>query len=185
MTQKGASKLREINKASEILKKGGIVIFPTDTVYGIGCAWNKLHAIIKIQRIKGSTQNFPVLVSNISQVHKIAKVNDAALNLAHKYWPGGLTIIMEKRGDGKKIGIRMPDSEITRGIIENLGEPIIGTSANFHGEKTPTSYGELNSGLKDLVDYVVIGECKNKIESTVVDTTKHPVKILREGAIKI
>ena len=176
---------KEIEKAVAILRKGGVVIFPTDTVYGIGCRFDNPAAIERIKSIKGSRQNFPVLISHLKQAHQLAKVNNAAIGLAQKYWPGGLTIILKKQSGSGKIGIRIPNHKIAMTLIDKLGFPIIGTSANFHGQKPPISYEELYPGIILLADFVVHGKCKEKTESTVVDATSFPFKILRKGAVKI
>lgn len=179
------SKLEDLNNAVTTLKKGGVVIFPTDTVYGIGCKWDNIVAVSRIKNIKHSTQNFPVLVSNIAQAHAIGKITPLALGLIIKYWPGGLTILVKSRKNDQKIGIRMPLSESVKYIIENLGSPILGSSANFHGQKAPTNSNDINPSLIKLVDYVVKGKCEKGIESTVIDTTVSPAKILRHGAVVI
>ncbi|MDP2632618.1 MAG: L-threonylcarbamoyladenylate synthase [Candidatus Curtissbacteria bacterium] len=190
---------------SAVFKSGGVVIFPTDTVYGIGCKFDNIEGIERIYKIKGTPkiQNFPVLVSNISQVEKIADINNVARQLMEKHWPGGLTIILPVRHDADpslslrakrsnlyskessyKIGFRMPNLASLQKIINDVG-PIIGTSANIHGKKAPTSQEELDPKLISLADYVIRGECKKGIESTVVDTTVEPPKILRQGTVKL
>lgn len=176
---------KEIEKAANILRNGGVVIFPTDTVYGIGCRFDNMAAIERIRKIKGSKQNFPVLISNLKQAHQIAKIDNIALNLAQKYWPGGLTLILRKQSGSGKIGIRIPNHKIVMLLIDKLGFPIVGTSANFHSQKPPTSYEELDPKIISLADFVVNEKCKEKTESTVVDATLDPVKILRKGAVKI
>ena len=167
-------------------KKGGVVIFPTDTVYGIGCRYDSQKAIDKIHRIKGTpkTQHFPILVGNSMQVEKIAQINESAKNLMKKHWPGGLTIILRSKNGKEKIAFRMPDLDSLRNIIEEVG-PIIGTSANFHTQPAPRSDEELDPKLVSLADYVIKGECIGGRESTVVDTTVYPPKILRQGAIQL
>ena len=183
----------ELSSAAEVLKSGGVVIFPTDTVYGIGCRCDDEKAVSRIYKIKGrpKDQPFPHLVSNIEQVKKIADITPLAQELINRYWPGGLTIILPVRhpelvsGPSQKIGFRMPDHKETLSMIDAVGVPIVGTSANFHGEPSPKSYEELDPKLQDLVDFVVKGECKNGIESTVIDTTVDPPKIIRQGAVKI
>lgn len=182
---------RDLNKAAQILKSGGVVIFPTDTVYGIGCRADDQKAVERIHRIKGTqkSQPFPTLVSSIGQVEELAEINPQAKELMDKHWPGGLTIIMLSShpeldsGSVPKIGFRMPDSDLVRNLIEKVGYPIIGTSANFHRHPTPKSYEELDPDFIKHVDFVIKGECIGGIESTVVDTTTSPIKILRQGAI--
>lgn len=179
------SRLKELNKVVEVLKSGGVVIFPTDTVYGIGCKWDNPGAVARIGNIKSSSQNFPLLIANISQANMIGKITPQALQLINKYWPGGLTILVKSKLTGQKIGIRMPASDDVNFMIKKLGSPIIGTSANFHGQKAPTQSADLDPRLIKLVDFVVEGECKKGKESTVIDTTVSPAKILRHGAVVI
>lgn len=181
------SKLPEVEKAARIIRGGGIVVFPTDTVYGIGCRFDDPKAIERIAKIKkrSSRQQMPVLVSAVSQVEKIASVNPQAKNFIKKYWPGGLTIIMKKKKEDETIGIRMPDHQLTRKLIKLAGIPIVGTSANFHADPSVTSYRDLNQKLIKEVDFVLKGECPGEIESTVVDTTVTPYEIIRQGAISL
>ncbi|MEK7580929.1 MAG: L-threonylcarbamoyladenylate synthase [Patescibacteria group bacterium] len=184
MKKKERLKSAEINKASAILKKGGVIIFPTDTVYGIGCIFNNVKAISRIRKIKNSDQYFPILISSAKQVKKIAYINPKAASLMKKYWPGALTLILAAK-DGSKIGFRMPDSPLVLKLIEKVGCPIVGTSANFHGTKPPKEYEDLDAYSLKAVDYALKGDCLQKQESTVVDTTTGPVTVLRQGAIKL
>ena len=204
-----AEGFRDLEKAAAIINAGGVVVFPTDTVYGIGCRFDNRKALERIRRIKGTPENqqFPVLVSDVGQVKKIAKLTNPAQKLIDKYWPGALTIVLDSRhpellprhpelatgpelyrrdsGSKHKIGFRMPDSLLTRTLIEKVGAPIIGTSANFHTKRTSAGYGDLDPQFIKLADYVIPGECKLGRESTVVDATVDPPKVLREGAVSI
>ncbi len=186
MQDKTNEKLKsaELNKAVNILKKGGVIIFPTDTVFGIGCQYNNQIALKRVRKIKGSNQNFPILVASIEEAEKIVDLNEQAKVLVQKYWPGGLTLVCKTK-DGDKIGVRMPDSSRTLELIEKLGAPIIGTSANFHGDSAPKTFEDLNSILTKKVDFVLSGKCQRKKESTVIDTTVRPNIILRQGAVKL
>lgn len=192
----------EINKVAKIIKQGGVVIFPTDTVYGIGCIFDNQKAIERIHKIKGTpkSQPFPILVSSIKQVKALAAIPDIAQGLMQKYWPGGLTVILpglstysnpglkqlDKPGlDRVKIGFRLPDSDLIRSLIEKVGKPIIGTSANLHSVKASTSYAELDPVIIKLSDYVIKGKCQGGTESTVVDATGNEIRIIRQGAIKL
>lgn len=179
----------DLKKAISILKSGGVVIFPTDTVYGIGCVYNNTRAVKRIYTIKGrdKSQPFPVLVSEIGQVEKIAEISDYAKDLMKKHWPGGLTIILrvfDLAKAWKSVGFRQPDSDIVKAITKEVG-PIIGTSANFHNQPTPKSYNELDPKFTKLADFVIKGECKLGEQSTVVDATVDPPKVLRQGAVRI
>ena len=136
----------QIKEAIGILKGGGIIIFPTDTVYGICCRFDDKDAISRLYKIKKTpvTQPFPILVSDLSQVEKLAVINKTGEKLIKKFWPGALTIILRSKKGREKIGFRMPDSSLVRSLIDGVGEPVIGTSANFHGHPPPKSYEELN-----------------------------------------
>lgn len=187
MKKQEESKLLEIKKAAEILKNGGVVIFPTDTVYGIGSRFDDQVALNRIYKIKSRPggQPFPVLVSSISQVESQAVITSSARKLIGKYWPGGLTIILNSKKGNGKIGFRMPRSSLITLLIDLAGVPIIGTSANFHGQKPAASFGELDPKLIELADFIIKGKSSGGIESTVVDATFDPPKILRQGAVKI
>ncbi|MCR4324986.1 MAG: L-threonylcarbamoyladenylate synthase [Candidatus Curtissbacteria bacterium] len=176
-----------IKVAAKIINSGGILIFPTDTVYGIGAKFDDKDAVDKIHNIKGTpdTQPFPVLVESLNQAQKIAQINNTAHELIKKHWPGGLTIVTKPKDGKSKIGLRQPNHEELLAIIRQAKTPIIGTSANFHGNKTSASFQDLDSNLVALANYLYIGSCKKGIESTVVDTTVTPPKILRQGAVSL
>lgn len=178
--------MNSTSEAIKVLKGGGIVIFPTDTVYAIGAIWNNKMANERLYGIKGTpkTQPFPILVESLSQVEKIATVTPLAENLIKKYWPGALTIVLKERIGSKKIGFRMPNHDLAKELITQVGAPIIGTSANFHGIQAPESFSKIDPMLLKMVDYYLMGECVLKKESTVVDASGSQLEILREGAIK-
>ena len=177
----------QVKEAIRVLKKGGIVIFPTDTVYGIGCCFDRPKAVDRIYKIKNTPrgQPFPVLVSKADQLRQYVQVTMQAENLIKKYWPGALTIVLQSKGGKNKIGFRMPDSSLIKLLIDGVGVPIIGTSANFHGSMPPKSYEELDAGFTKFADFILKGKCKLGVESTVVDATIDHPEVLREGAIKL
>lgn len=178
---------KDLNEASEILRNGGVVIFPTDTVYGVGCRYDDKDALSRIYKIKGTPkkQNFPILVSSVDQVKKLAKIGDRAMDLINKYWPGALTIILKSKDSSQKIGFRIPDSQVIKDLISQVGVPIIGTSANFHTQRAVTNFKDLDVKFVELVGHVIEGECELGVESTVVDATINPFKILRRGAVAV
>jgi len=178
---------RDLKKAAEILKNGGVVIFPTDTVYGIGCLYDDNDALERIYKIKNRPkgQPFPYLVSKTSQVEKLAIVTPLSRKLMDQHWPGGLTIVLNSKIASERIGFRMPNSSLINLLISSVGKPIIGTSANFHTQPSVATSRQLDPKLRQLVDFVVEGKSKMGIESTVIDTTVSPPKILRQGAVKI
>lgn len=179
--------MSDIKKAAAILKNGGIVIFPTDTVYGIGCIYNNKEGLVKIYKIKNRPRNlpFPILVSSIKEAESITNMNKLANSLVQKYWPGSLTIITRSHDKKSKIGIRMPNSEIALSLIKEVGKPIIGTSANFHDQESVSDFKSLDPKLVKLADYVLKGKCEKGIESTVVDTTGGKIKTIRHGAVQL
>lgn len=188
----------EVTNAIDILKDGGIIIFPTDTAFGIGCRIDNEKAIEKLFKIRRRPEHqaVPVLVSSLEMAGEYVQEipADVEEKLLKKYWPGALTVVfnckVEKvqslvRGGGDTLGIRIPDHKTTLSIIEGIGVPILGPSANFSGEETPYEFESLNPELVKLVDYVVHGQTQTGKVSTVIDVTTNPWKILREGAIKI
>lgn len=187
-----------IDKAVSVLQKGGIIIFPTDTAFGIGCAVDNVDAVERLFHLRNRphTQATPVLIDSIQMAREYyqsvpEKVQE---ELMQKFWPGALTIVLnaqtEKipelvRGGTDTIGLRIPNHPVTLEIIKKLGKPILGPSANFHGDKTPYTFEDLNPELVKLVDLIIDGECTTKEASTVIDCTVIPWKILRQGAIDI
>lgn len=186
-----------VKKAVEILNKGGIVVFPTDTAFGVGCRVDNEKAVKWLFEIRNRPKNqaVPVLVNGVEMAERYVRgIDNDVRDLMKKYWPGGLTVVLEAqmekvpglvRGGGSTVGIRMPDHEVILDIIKKAGVPILGPSANFHGEPTPFEFEDLDKKFINLVDYVVPGSCKIKTASTVIDCTVNPWKILREGAVKI
>ena|SRR3989344_431063 len=187
-----------IKDAIKVLRDGGIVIFPTDTAFGIGCRIDDEKAIEKLFRIRQrpKDQATPVLVDSLEMAKDYLSPipKDVIDELIKPYWPGGLTIVLPcridkvpklVRGGGKTIGVRIPDNPVILEIIKGVGVPILGPSANFHGEKTPYRFEDLDKDIVKLVDYVVFGECSVKQASTVIDCSINPWKVIRKGAIKI
>lgn len=187
-----------INKVVEILNQGGIIIFPTDTAFGIGCRIDNEKAIKKLFAIRKRPgfMAMPVLVGSLEMAREyvLEIPRDVKEKLIDKFWPGALTIVLQSRiemvpelvrGHSTTIGVRMPDSKIILEIIKGVGVPILGPSANFHGCNTPYEYQNLDNKLIKLVDYVVKGECLVKKPSTVIDCSKTPWQILRQGALKV
>lgn len=187
-----------IKEAIKIAQQGGVIIFPTDTAFGIGCRMDDEPAITRLFQIRKrpETQATPVLVSNFAMAQRYLQPIPHIVKekLIDEYWPGALTIVLPAqtdkvpelvRGKGSNLGVRMPNHPIALKIVEEVGVPLLGPSANFHGGKTPYTFEELDQELVKLVDYVVPGECSVKEASTVIDCSVNPWKVLREGAIKV
>lgn len=176
-----------VDKAVQAFKKGGIVIFPTDTVFGIGSIWNNENAKKRLYKIKSRPTNlpFPLLIEDLAQLEKIAVVTPLARKLIERYWPGGLTIVLNLKGKKGTIGFRKPKNKLNLELIKKVGKPIIGTSANLHGEPSVKNSADLNPKLISQVDYVLQGECQGGVESTVIDLAGNAPKIIRQGAVKV
>ncbi len=188
---------KSLREAVTVLNAGGIVIYPTDTAFGIGCRIDKPEGVDRLFRIRQRplTQATPVLVSSMEMaLAHFDHPGDIVRRLMKIYWPGALTIVSSAktslfyspiRGGTDTVGLRMPDHVMALSLIKGAGVPILGPSANFHGHPTPFFYKDLDPELIALVDYVLPGECKTGAASTVVDVTTVPPTILRDGAVKL
>lgn len=186
-----------IDKAVEVFKNGGIVIFPTDTAFGIGCRIDEVESAKRVFDIKKRDYSKPLLalVNSIEMARKYVSIpEDVQEKLLDKYWPGGLTVFLkcnlEKvpsivRSGTDSLALRLPDHDDIRKMIKRVGVPILATSANISGEPTPYSISEVNEELIAKVDFVLTGDCTLKKQSTIIDCTVKPWKIVREGAVKI
>ncbi|GEM_PF-144025 len=190
--------MSNINKAIEILKAGGIIIFPTDTAFAIGCRIDDKKAVERLFKIRKRPQSqaVPVLCDTVKMAQNYLRPipKEVVDKLIEPYWPGALTIVFScltnkvpslVRGGGQTLGVRIPSHSVARRIIREVGVPILGPSANFHGEKTPYRLDDLSGGLIKMVDFVMPGECLACKESTVIDCSAKPWRILRQGAIRI
>jgi L-threonylcarbamoyladenylate synthase len=174
-----------IENAINTLNNGGIIGFPTDTVYGIGCDAHNLIAIEKIYKIKHRNKDKPLIlfIKDKAKLDKYAYVPEIGLNLINAFWPGALTIIFNAKSDSpvknsnNTIGIRIPASEPILSILSKYSNPLATTSANLESFTPPNSHLDLN--IK--VDFIIPGTSDN-ISSTIIDISFSPV-ILREGKI--
>ncbi len=185
----------QIRQAIEILKKGGIVAFPTDTVYGLGASALDEDAVARVYEAKGRPRHLalPLLLADISQIAAVAQpVPEIAWRLAERFLPGGLTLVLHKAlsvssvvsGGGDKIALRVPNHPVPIALIEGLGVPITGTSANLTGSPSPATAEEVHQQMGDRVNLVIDGgRCPGGMDSTVLDLTGKTPRILREGAV--
>jgi L-threonylcarbamoyladenylate synthase len=181
-------------KCASIIKDGGILVYPTDTVYGIGCDPYLDKAVEKIIEIKGrsGTKPFPVLASNIKYVERIALLGKIGKHLATMFWPGALTIIsplvdpkISKYVTGGKstIGVRVPNNKCTAALLKQC-KYLVGTSANESGKIPSTSVSDvIVSSLRGFDAILDGGKIKKSVESTILDLTGSVPKLIREGAI--
>jgi L-threonylcarbamoyladenylate synthase len=191
------TKVLSPDKAVKVLINGGIIIFPTDTAFGIGCVVDNEVSVERLFRIRQRPRNkpVPVLFSSIEMVEKYVEIPDRVWKeLLEKYWPGALTVVLKVkkdkvpslvRGATDTLGVRIPNNEVALKIISNINKPILGPSANFHSRPTPYTFESVDKNLITLTDGIVKGVCAIKRESTVVDCTSDNWQIIRQGAVKL
>ena len=186
-----------IKQAIKVIQSGGIVVFPTDTAFGVGCRIDTSDGINRLFQIRNRPMNqaLPVLVSSIDQaLSYFIRPSDIVRHLMETHWPGALTIVdfckkdrvlSPIRGGGNTVGLRWPNHTVPQQIIEAVGVPIVGPSANIHGNPTPFVFEDLDPEFTKLVDFVVPGVCSGHTASTVVDCTTDPYTIIRQGAVTL
>lgn len=178
-----------IDQAVKILKRGGLVILPTDTSYGLAADATNPEAIKKVFQIKGRDFNKPVsvIVSDLKMAQKYALVTPLAKKLFKAFLPGPLTLVLKQKVSSTTIGIRVPNLKLNLEIAKKLGRPYTATSANQSGQPDCYSVSEIKKQLGSkikLVDLIIDKGTLPKIPpSTILDCTLVPPKILREGPI--
>jgi len=172
--------------AAEAIRAGGLVIIPTDTVYGIAADGSNKKALEKLIAVKGRPGNkpFSLLVADKEAVAEYARdVPVAAYKLVDKFWPGPLTIVFNAIAGGT-VGIRMPDDWTARKVIGLALSGVVCPSANLSGRPAPVTFAEAIKDLRDSVDIALdAGPARGGVESTVVDVTQQPIAVLRQGAV--
>jgi L-threonylcarbamoyladenylate synthase len=185
---------REIEKGVEILQKGGVIAFPTDTVYGLGSDAFNSTAVERIYEIKNRPKHrqLPLLIADVERLTTLADpIPEIAWFLARRFWPGGLTLVLSKinslpvyLASGPTIAVRVPNHSVCLPLIQRLGNPLIGTSANISGQPAALTAEEVGQQLGGKVDFIINGgKCPGGKESTVVDVTHESPIILRHGII--
>ena len=193
MTRIVGTSVEEIEEAAKIVLEGGLIAYPTDTVYGLGCNPFDADAVDRLvkakQRLKGS---LPILVSSLKDAERLGEISRLASTLAKRFWPGPLTLVVPPRtnfpsrvtGDTLLVGLRIPNHEATRRLINECGGALIGTSANISGRPSLRTAEKVLNELADRVDLVVDGgPATLGKESTVVRVLGDESTVLREGAI--
>jgi L-threonylcarbamoyladenylate synthase len=185
-----------ISQAAKTVKNGGLVVYPTDTVYGLGCDPFNIKAVEKLFKAKGERKNkpLPILASSLKAVERIANINENAEKITKKYWPGPLTLVVPKKSalpnivtcDLESVGVRIPNHKIALQLIVRCDELLVGTSANKTGEKPSKTAQDAASQLSEHVDIVLDGGSTPLLqESSIVDLTSKTPKMIREGPIKL
>ena len=183
-----------VEEALRVLRRGGLIIYPTDTVYGLGAdPWNG-EASRRVHEVKArSGKPLPLLLHSLGDAHRYGVVTRVALRLAREFWPGQLTLILKLKaldlpywismGTGK-IALRVPDCQLARMIARGLGGAVIGTSANISGAPPPRTAGEALAQLGGSIDLVLDGGAtRYGIPSTIIDLTTDPPRLIRRGAV--
>ncbi|GHU67461.1 threonylcarbamoyl-AMP synthase [Clostridia bacterium] len=187
--------MEKIREAAAVLRSGGLVAFPTETVYGLGADAFNEDAVRRVYEAKGRPSDNPMIV-HIARASDLslltAKLTPDIVRLADEYWPGPLTMVISKReevpirttGGLDTVGVRLPDSPVAIELIRLAGTPIAAPSANLSGSPSPTKAEHVIADLDGKVEVILVGpDSRVGIESTVVDMTAHPPQILRPGVI--
>lgn len=185
---------KEIRKVVECLRNGCIIIYPTDSVYGLGCDLQNTKAIERLAQIKGvkpEKSNFSLICYDLSHIADYAKVSTPTFKLMKKTLPGPYTFILEAsrkipkmfNGKKKEVGIRVPDNNIVREIVKELGNPLVNTStyADDNIIEYTTDPELIYDKYKDIVDLVVHGGHGNNEASTIVNCKEEEPEVMREG----
>ena len=187
--------VRAFSRCRDVIRSGGVIAYPTETFYGLGVDPRNEIAVKKLFAIKGRPKGEPILLvlKDAAAVHEwAAKVSPEARLLMERFWPGPLTIVFKARPEvpsgitsgTHSIGLRVPGSTLTLGLLEFLGNALTGTSANRSGERSPRTAGEVLETLGEHIDLVLDGGLTPGTKpSSVIDTSVDPPRILREGAI--
>ena len=185
----------QITQSVNILRNGGIIAYPTDTLYGLGADPFSVSGVAKIVQVKGRsyTKGLPLLLADIEDMDHLVSVKPAlAMRLAVAFWPGPLTLVLLAASRVPKavlendctVALRVPDHPVPRALARGLGGPIIGTSANITGGPNPVTASDVLETLGEAVDYVLDGgPAYLGNPSTVVDFTGNYPKIIRAGAL--
>ena len=182
-----------IRKSVEIIENGGVIIFPTDTVYGIGCNPYDVNAVKKIYEIKSreKIKSLPVLASSIEIVKQITIIDEFTEKIIKKYWTGPLTLILKLKDKNlkkslnleDKIAVRIPNSVCTLKLL-NKCNLLVGTSANVSGDSSFTDPQECMKNVKNYDVFVDGGTITSKGESTIIEIENEKIHVIREGALK-
>jgi L-threonylcarbamoyladenylate synthase len=186
-------------RAVEVLKAGGLVAFPTDTVYGLGVSpWN-LDAVARLYEAKSRPlyMAIPLLLSDASQLSRVATIpsrfEHEFKQLVKRFWPGGLTLVLPKAAivpdavsRGATVAVRVPDLELTRHVIRDAGGVLATTSANISGQPSPVTVQEVEDQLGDRIDLILDGGLsRGGVPSSILDCTVLPPMLLRRGTISV
>lgn len=174
-----------INDAVTILKDDGVIVIPTDTVYGLACSGNSEEGLKKIYSIKKRNINkkLPIIVDSYERLLSLCEVNEETLRKLKPFFPGELTLILNKKNSEETFAVRMINNEIVNKIIEGLDSFLYLTSANKSDEDPIADIGDLLDEFDGKVDMIVMGNKMKGVNSTIVDLTGRELRLVREGSI--
>jgi len=182
------------SRAAKVVAEGRLIVYPTDTVYGLGCDPLNPVAVERLFKAKGrGAKAVPVLCANSARAEELVELSPRAMELARRFWPGALTIVapvarrlpeLLLQGTGK-LGVRVPGSSACIQLIQACGGTLVGTSANISGRPSSRTAGEAVEQLGSSVDLVVDGGRLEGAESTVVEVSEDDIIILRKGSIGV
>jgi L-threonylcarbamoyladenylate synthase len=184
-----------LTEAVDCLRRGGLVAYPTDTLYGLGAAAGDDGAVRRLFQAKNRPLDdpLPILVASVEAAQEIAQMEPSLpLRLASHFWPGGLTLVLPREpgfhslalAGGDTVAVRVPNHPVPLGLIQELGQPLTGTSANVSGGRAPLTAADVAAQLGERIDIIIDGgQCPGGMESTVLDLTGESPRLLREGAI--
>jgi len=187
---------KQIEKGISILKKGGVIAFPTDTVYGLGACFDNIAAVERIFRLKQRQNNkgLPVLVADRQQMAEVVEsVPPMAEKLLQNFKTGSLTLVLKKAasvpdivtGGNDTLAVRITNHPVAQAIIKGLGKPVVATSVNYSGETSALTAEDARKCLGSKIDLVIEDVNGNEgIESTIVDISGDTPEVLREGVVK-
>ena len=183
-----------VSEAARVVRSGGVFVFPTDTVYGIGCHLFRRDAVGRVYALKGRhySKPLPVLIHNAKELHVLAEsVPPEALPLMEKFWPGPLTLVFKAStlariatGGRDTVAVRLPKDKFLRAVLKTAGLPLASTSANASGKPACTSGKSASAQFSKKVELIVdAGGTEHGVASTVLDLSSYPFTVRREGAV--
>ncbi|MBR4461340.1 MAG: threonylcarbamoyl-AMP synthase [Erysipelotrichaceae bacterium] len=182
------------DKIIKILIAGGILAFPTDTVFGLGCMMDE-KAMTKIYEAKGRSFNkpLPMMCDSLTMIEEYAQVNEDARKIIERFTPGALTVVFKKKEElpdyvtngFPTIGIRVPEDSFILDLIATIGKPLMVTSANISGEPSLRQWKDVYDCLKGKIDGIVCEDALADTASTIIDVSEEEIKVLREGQLGI
>ena len=183
---------RLIKQVVECLKQGGVIVYPTDTTYGIGCDIFNRKAVKKIFQIKQRDQRkpFSFICNNLAEISNYAQVSNFAFKIMKRHLPGPYTFILQATKivpdslstKQKTVGVRIPENAICEAIVQELGHPLVTTSANTSGKNTPQDPHDIDDQMGHLVDFVIDGGISMDEASTVISLLDDQIEVIRQGA---